>query len=157
MTAKNTENRPDPGAASGAPERLGCDDIRGVLMDYLSRELGEARSNVVREHLRGCEKCRQEAAEIQATLDELKRASHLVVPALSEDRRARILWAITHPVQDWIHRHHVLVSAVVSAVVIGCLLFWLLTWKIQWDRSDEKVYRVNVRPMAGTNDAGVKR
>jgi predicted anti-sigma-YlaC factor YlaD len=107
---------------------MDCHDIQGVLFDYMSRELGPARSALVREHLRKCEKCREAAAEIQETLDLLRRASQTetgIPRRLSEDRRRRMFWTFTHPVLDWIHAHHVLVSIAAALAALAALLVYL--------------------------------
>jgi predicted anti-sigma-YlaC factor YlaD len=117
-----------------------CEDIQSALFDYLTRELGPARSDLVREHLRKCEKCQAAAAEIRATMDWLKLVSTQEPPIpvrLSEARRARIARALTHPVLDWIYTHHIVVSVVAAilAIVAGAILLY----KTQlWDEPDEE-------------------
>lgn len=99
-----------------------CADIQGVLFDYLARELGPARSDLVREHLRLCPECRREAAEIQATLDALKAAGPAEADApmrLTDDRRRRLAWSVMHPVRDWMQRHHALVALVAAVIVLA--------------------------------------
>lgn len=101
---------------------LSCEDIQPLLFAYMTRELGQARADVVREHIRKCEKCQAAGAEIQATLDALRGSSELdstLPDRLSDKHRERIIWAFTHPVMDWIDRHHVLVSVLVAILVIG--------------------------------------
>jgi predicted anti-sigma-YlaC factor YlaD len=98
-----------------------CDDIQPLLFDYMSRELGDARSALVREHLRKCSDCRQAAAEIQSTLDVLRADSGSgsgMATSLSEERRRRMLWAASHPVLDWVYVHHVVVSVAIALVVL---------------------------------------
>jgi predicted anti-sigma-YlaC factor YlaD len=114
-----------------------CGDIQSVLFDYMSRELGPARSELVRGHLRKCPACRKEAAEIRETLELLQVASRDptgVPDRLSEDRRARLVRAYMHPVLDWVYTHHVLVSVVMAVVVIAVALAILL--KVRADRLD---------------------
>lgn len=111
-----------------------CDDIRALLFDYLTRELGEARAALVREHLRKCEGCRAAAAEIEDTLDLLRAAeSGPDIPdRLSERHRDRILWAFAHPGLDWVYRHHVLVSLLATALVLALaalVMSRLTLWK----------------------------
>lgn len=101
---------------------LSCEDIQHLLFAYMTRELGPARSDVVREHMRKCEKCQAAGAEIQATMDALRSSSELdsgLPDRLSDEHRERIIWAFTHPVMDWIDRHHVLVSILVAILVIA--------------------------------------
>lgn len=127
-----------------------CGDIQNVLFDYLAGELDPARSDLVRDHLRKCEKCQAAAAEIRATMDWLKLAStgDTAIPArLSEDRQARIVWALTHPVLDWIYAHHVIVSvvaALVASVVGTAILLSTRPWKGEEDRVPVNRYPVNL-------------
>ena len=119
-------------AAPSTPEhRTPCTDIQDVLFDYMARELGPARSDLVRQHLRRCPDCQRAAAEIQGTLDLIRRTSAEEAPRfpehLSEDRRRRMLRAVTHPVLDWAYRHHILVSALIAAAVIAALVLYLRT------------------------------
>lgn len=100
---------------------MACEEIQALLFDYMTRELGTGRSDLVREHLRKCTACQQAAAEMQDTLNLLHRANSGGdnVPArLSEQRRARILWALAHPVLDWMYRHHILVSILSTALAL---------------------------------------
>jgi len=102
-----------------------CEDIQAVLFDYMTRELGQGRSDLVREHLRRCGKCQTVAAETQNTLDLLHRAARdqSGLPSrLSEKHRARLLWALTHPVLSWIYRHHVSASIIFTATVIALII-----------------------------------
>lgn len=142
---------PGPAKASESTAmRMKCEDIQAVLFDYMSRELGGARSTLVREHLRKCDACQSSAQDIQATLDLLHSASKAETEApehLSDARRARIVRAFTHPVIDWIDRHHTLVSLLVAlAVVIGGIIVCRRTRlfrTIDWD----SVFPVNIRRM----------
>jgi len=87
----------------------------------MTRELGEARSVIVREHIRKCDTCRREAAEMQSTFDLLRKASdedEALPDHLNEDHRRRLLRAVMHPVLDWMARHHRLVSALVTLLVL---------------------------------------
>jgi len=112
---------------------LKCGDIRGVLFDYMTRELGPSRSELVREHLRRCVECQREAAEIRETLDLLQAASQRgkgAAGVLSEDRRRRLARACMHPVLDWVYEHHVLVSVLVAALVIAVSFARLLRTRL---------------------------
>jgi len=102
-----------------------CADIQSVLFDYMTRELGAGRSDLVREHLRRCSDCQAAAAEVRATLDLLHQASDGeggIPSRLSDERRRRLIWAFTHPLMHWIERHHVIVSIVVAIIVLGVVL-----------------------------------
>jgi len=119
----------------GRNGKIRCEDIQAVLFDYMTRELGQSRADLVREHLRKCEDCQAEGREIQATLDALYGASREeagMPERLSEDRRRRIIRALAHPVIHWIERHHMLVSLVVAAVVIAVVLGVLRRTRL-WD------------------------
>jgi len=113
-----------------------CEEIQDLLFDYMSRELGESRSAFVREHLRKCPDCQAAAREIKDTVDLLHAASadQAGLPErLSEDRRHRILWAVMHPILDWIYSHHILVSLVMTimAALVGfCVLRKVHLWTV---------------------------
>jgi hypothetical protein len=120
------------GGGAGAPA---CADIQLVLFDYMSRELGPARSEYVREHLRRCPECQAAAAEIQATLELVRRADPAQDGApqrLSEKRRQHIRWAIAHPLMDWVHSHHVIVSILV-ALAVTALVFAIMRNRVTWE------------------------
>ena len=98
-----------------------CEEIQQLLFDYMTRELGEGRSDIVREHIRKCEQCRKAAAEIQSVLDALRAAAKTekgIPDHLTEDRRALILRAFSHPIIHWIERHHVIVSILAAITII---------------------------------------
>ncbi|MBN1558459.1 MAG: zf-HC2 domain-containing protein [Lentisphaerae bacterium] len=98
-----------------------CDEIQDILFDYMTRELGPAQSELVREHLRKCDRCRAAAAELQATLAALRDAARdrAGIPEhLSEKRRRRVRRALVHPVIAWLERHHAAVSIGVAVLVI---------------------------------------
>lgn len=110
------------------PAPFSCEDIQGVLFDYVSHELGGSRSELVHEHLRHCRGCRAAAAELRQTFEMLQSADpapHDVPERLSDDRRARLFLALMHPVLDFVYRHHVIISVIAAlagvalALVIG--------------------------------------
>lgn len=111
-----------------------CEDIRTALFDYLTRELGSGRADLVREHIRKCPDCQAEAAHIRKTFEFLHEASRLdrdFPERLSDERRARIVRAFMHPLLDWIYVHHVLVSIVATAAALA-LLFGVLRRVRAW-------------------------
>jgi len=113
---------PEPPAGA---RKIDCHDIQAVLFDYMTRELGHARSELIREHLRRCDECKAAAGEIQATLNLLKSTSQTetgLPERLSEERRARIRRASAHPVLDWIGTHHIIVSIVLAAAVVAAVI-----------------------------------
>jgi hypothetical protein len=125
----------DSKAPGEAGRLLKCGDIREVLFEYMSRELGDARSELVREHLRRCADCQREAAEIQETLDLLHADSERRTEAagvLSRERRRRLFRAYMHPLLDWIYEHHILVSIAVALVVISLCFCRLLKTGRLW-------------------------
>ena len=115
--------------------RIPCEEIQGLLFGYMSRELGEGRSDLVREHIRKCADCQAAAADMQDTMSVLQGASEEeagIPRRLSDDRRARIAFSFTHPVLDWMYQHHILVSAVMTLVVLvllGLLLIQVRIWR----------------------------
>lgn len=120
MKAGNANGAKPPGEGV-RDARMKCDEIRDLLFDYMSRELGSARSVLVREHVRKCAECRAAAAEMQETiraLREASRSSEGLPVHLSDVRRLRVQRAYMHPVIAWVERHHVAVSIVVAALVI---------------------------------------
>ena len=104
---------------------LNCDAIQDVLTAYMSRELGDAPSLAVREHLRTCESCRREAADIQATLDALKATmpAHPETAVLSDDRRKRLARAVMHPIQAWLIEHHRMIALIATCIILGLTLY----------------------------------
>ncbi len=102
----------------------GCEEIQNNLMDYLTRDLGEARSDLIREHLRKCDKCQTEAGELQKTINLLRGASQVesIPRHMSRKTRDRMMRAVEHPFLDWIYRHHILISLCIALIAI-LLLF----------------------------------
>ncbi|MDA0991785.1 MAG: zf-HC2 domain-containing protein [Verrucomicrobia bacterium] len=98
-----------------------CDEIQDVLFDYMTRELGGARSELVREHIHRCPACQKAAADIQATLDLLHGAAGEdtgMSDHLSAESRDQMTHAIMHPVRHWIYSHHILISAIIAAIAL---------------------------------------
>lgn|GEM_PF-1932754 len=140
-------NQPEDSRARGKPRdggradgssgcRTRCEEIQPLLLDFLTRELGGARADVIREHLRRCSACRAAASEMQTTVEALRR-----VPGagegdqkLSEKHRARILKSITHPILAWMDRHHVLVSIIV--VIVAALAVFALLRRVRLLKED---------------------
>jgi predicted anti-sigma-YlaC factor YlaD len=137
-----------------------CEDIQEVLFDYMTRELGQARSDLVRAHLRKCSNCQAAARETQETLEFLKSVSKAqtgVPDHLSEKHRARIVRAFMHPALDWIYRHHIIVSIIVALVAIAVTLCVMYKVKMFKDRDIGSAITVTIgrgRPDDGaTNNA----
>lgn len=144
---------------SGPVKVLKCDNIQALLFDYMARELGPAQSDLVREHLRKCPACQAAAAEMETTLALLKTAdARAAAPAhLSADRRKHLMWAVTHPILDWMARHHVLTSTVATVLVL--FLAWLALRRLQVEENydDVPTFTVSINRMAATNDAPALR
>ncbi len=104
-----------------------CGEIGDLLLAYLTLELGEKQSRLVREHLRACEPCRREAARLEAMAKWLRVESGRVAGGpgrrLSEERMARVRFVALHPVWDWIYLRHRCVSLLCA---VGLLLVVLL-------------------------------
>lgn len=122
-------------AAGTERNRLRCEDIQMLIFAYMTRELGDVQSRVVREHLRTCETCRQEASEIEETLAALRAgADDSEDLRLSDERRERLWRAVLHPVLDWIDHHHRLVAGSVALLTLLLTIFLLrhvAIWKRQ--------------------------
>lgn len=103
---------------------MSCEKIQEVLFDYMSHELGEKQSLLVREHLLHCEECRREAAEIQKTLDILLGDTEIVPPEhLSRSVRERLRRVLLHPVLDWLYEHRRVAAMTLAVLVIAILAF----------------------------------
>jgi predicted anti-sigma-YlaC factor YlaD len=126
MKNPSPDRNQDPATPDEASRQPKCEDVQGLLFDYLGYELGDARSRLVREHLRHCEACRGAAAELQGTLELLRRVSEKereVALRLSARRRARLRWAFAHPLLDWIFLRHAIISFIVTFFVLALVLF----------------------------------
>ena len=113
--------------------QMKCEDIQTVLFEYMSRELGEGRSDLIRTHLQKCPNCREEAAEIRKTMELLRTMEKQGLPAcLSDDHRKRIIKAITHPILHWLTTHHILTSiimAIIAITIVSCVLYRIKIWE----------------------------
>jgi anti-sigma factor RsiW len=150
MTANG---QPAPGARAS---RLPCEEIRDLLFAYMTRELGAARSELVRAHLRKCAACRAAAAELQAALDLLHAASPAPDAAprrLSDAHRRRVRRACMHPVLARIERHHTLVSIILAALVIAAV-FLAVHARRAWNYRVPAGIPVRVVPGPGGGSGG---
>jgi len=117
--------------------RMDCAEIRDLLFDYMARELGKARSDLVRTHLLKCDRCKAAVADIQSAVTLLKQGTEgepRMPETLTPDRRAKVLWAFAHPVLDWVFRHHVLVSIIAmlaALVIIGFVVRGVRVWRVE--------------------------
>lgn len=115
-----------------------CTDIQSALVAYLARELGEPRAGLVREHLRHCADCQRAASDMQRTIDALRGGvpalGEALLLRLSDERRKRMRWSLSHPVLDWIYWHHVGVSFVTAIVLLIAIWMFLATHRPEWLR-----------------------
>ena len=154
MNPSDTHRRVHSNPRTDRP--LPCEDIRALMMDYMQRDLGEGRSDVIREHTRRCPSCREHLAELQKTLGLLHDTSfpHGSVPEhLSDQHRARLARALMHPVLDWIYVHHILVSTLFTALVILALVIGLRRYRVWKENAIEPGIPVTI----GKEGAGVSK
>lgn len=145
----NTANESLPLHQEGTENALlRCEDIQVLLFAYMSRELGDVQSRVVREHVRTCETCRQEAAAIEETLSMLRAGageSGGEALRLSDERRERLWRAVFHPVLDWVDRHHRLVAGTIALLTLLLTVFLLrhaAIWKRQQIEEGIPIWRM---------------
>ncbi len=124
-----------------AARRSLCTDVQPLLLAYLSRELGPGRSDLVREHIHKCSRCQAEAASIQKTIGWLRASSRIPQTSLrlSPQHRARIVWALSHPILDWVAAHHTFVSLLTAGSLILTALLLLWWWWLRSRPSNETV------------------
>lgn len=137
-------------------QHIPCRDIQELLFDYMSHELGGARSVLVREHLRKCPECTRCAAEIQSTLDIFSKASQekAGLPSrLTDERRRKLYWWYSHPAMRWIENHHILFSIFTTLIVLAVLAVVMAKVKLWQARPPEDLYPVWIgdRLPAATN------
>ena len=104
---------------------LTCDKVEGLLTDYLARELGDAQSIAVREHLRKCPDCAAKADELDQTVGLLKSVTNesLGTPTrLSQRSRDRIRRHARHPFISWIDKWQVMIYL----MTLGLLFLFLM-------------------------------
>lgn len=131
----------------GGGMSLKCDDIRELLTDYLTHELGDSRSALVREHLRKCEHCKAAAHEMAETFDLLRANKGASAPdRLSDAQRARVARALKHPIICWIEVNHSLVSAVIAVFLIMLLLASIVLITIMNRRPPETIIDIRMTP-----------
>ncbi|NQU39989.1 MAG: zf-HC2 domain-containing protein [Lentisphaerae bacterium] len=112
---------------------LPCEEIQALMLDYMQHDLGEGRSDVVREHARRCPECRARLTELHATMGMLHHAGFPQGPLpehLSEQHRARLTRALMHPILDWIYVHHILVSTLVAILLLLAMGIGLRSYKV---------------------------
>ena len=99
-----------------------CEDMQELFLDFATRELGGARTDIVRDHLEKCETCQSAYREVQETVEFLRKSSlsETDMPdKLSSDHQARLTRALTHPVREWISTHHTVISIIIAIVAVA--------------------------------------
>jgi hypothetical protein len=107
-----------------------CEDIQPLLTDYMSRELGPYKSDVVREHLRKCESCKAAVQELDIAMSALKtlpKSEDDKIPKrLSARSRRRITWTYKHPFLAWLDSNQVyIISIMLILLMVGMVAFFL--------------------------------
>ena len=129
MATEKTKGRP---LNSGAEHPLDCAVIRELLFSYMAHELGDGQTVLVREHLRHCESCAEEALKIQQTI-ELVRGNDpaaSVSDGFSAKRRRRLLWLMEHPFVAKCLRHYRVTSLVLTVLALVVIFFMMMLVKI---------------------------
>lgn len=108
---------------------LDCGKIRDMLFEYMSHELGDPQSLLVREHLRHCEACSDTAQKFQKTIEFMRRhdPAESVAAAISPKRRRRLIWLMEHPFVAKCLKHYKMTSLVVAVLVLIVTFLYLLT------------------------------
>ena len=129
------DNKTRPPKSSGV-HRVDCGQIRELLFAYLTHELGDAQSLLVREHLRHCPDCATEAREMQETVDLIKQndPAASVATRFAPKRRKRLIWLMEHPFIAKCIKHNRITSLVVMIVVLA-ILFAIL-WSLRIYREE---------------------
>lgn len=133
-----------PQSEMGAKGAVSCEKIQSLLFDYLSNELGDKQSWIVREHLRVCPHCSHESAQLQKTVSLLKKhtppndlANHLPLSI-----RKRLRRAILHPIFEWVYAHRKF-TAWTIAILLAAFVFWLACFFNM--KPDSVIYWINVQ------------
>lgn len=106
---------------------LKCEQVSGLLTDYLSRELGDAQSVAIREHLRKCPECTAKADELDQTVELLKSLTEDTIDApkrLSEHSRDRIRRRARHPFLAWADRWQVMIYLMILGLLFTFLMMF---------------------------------
>lgn len=121
------------GAASGGvPHPFDCESLRPLLFDYMSRELGDSRSALVREHVAHCAACRAELVAIEQAVADLRAGvANERAGRLSERRRKRLMRLAANPLLNWFDQYHRLVAFILTFLVLLLVLGALRLVKVQ--------------------------
>ncbi len=96
-----------------------CDEIEGVLADYLGGEIGEAERRRVDEHLADCARCRAEVDSLRGPLADLA-----ALPEVDLAEAARRTSGLE--VHRRGHRARAIVASAAAALLLGLVLGRLL-------------------------------
>lgn len=125
-----------------ARRKLKCGEIQEHLVAYLTHDLGEARTVIVREHLRKCQDCTDALNDIQTAFEALQKTKHLDadIPAhLSEEERSVVFTAVSSPLNNWLDRHHRLIAIIVTVLIFGVVLLLLSRLRVSLYPEGEEV------------------
>ncbi len=143
-----------------ARRRLKCAEIQDHLVEYLSHELGEARSILIREHLRKCADCTAALNDIQAAFDALQETKRLDLDLpthLTDDTRARVMKVVRDPFDNWIDKYHRLVAVAVTVLVLALAILLLARIRVSLYPEDADMQVTIVRAAPGTGPANTPR
>ena len=133
-------------------KKLDCEDIQLLFTDYLSRELGDARSAAVREHLRKCDACQAAATEIDSTISLLKADSPLNIPdTLSAKSRKRMYRVYKHPILSWLDSNQTLITVLALVALMTYLGTYLLLFSQPEPFNEDDYTIVNIGHWDGQN------
>ncbi len=137
MSTKDTHNAIPPEPLGNRP--LPCEEIQALMLDYMERDLGQGRSDLVREHIRRCPACNQHFSDIRKTcglLHDAPFANGVLPEHLSARHHDRLVRAIMHPVLDWIYAHHILVSLLIALLVVATAFIGLRHYRVCKETND---------------------
>ncbi len=101
--------------------KMKCEEVQQHLFAYLTHEISQNSSQLIKQHLSKCDNCQAEAEQIKKALDILKINADIkenIPTRLSEKRRELIIRSFMHPVLDFIYRHHIIISLIAALITI---------------------------------------
>lgn len=95
------------------------------MHEYLDGDISREHEQVLKTHLKTCEKCQKHMHELSDTIAFVKSAAHITAPPHFEDE---VMKRLPRPknrvgVQRWLRRHPFLVAAAMFLVLMGATLF----------------------------------
>lgn len=127
-----------------------CEEVQPLLVSYMSHELGQSRSDFVREHLRKCSNCQKVINDMQSTMDLLSSAAKMpshIPDRLTPERRLKINWYFKHPFLLWIERNILLISMVIVSLLFILMAILMMQKRFVDNTSrfeNGEIYDVNV-------------